>query len=158
MKISFTQKEYRLLMELIYIASWVMTSCPSQKTDEAYFKLCRKLCALYQDMGADSFIKYDEKYDMYRESEKFKNPLHKKYIHPYNDKTFWNHLMLSLTQRDLREKFGEQELQTMNTEHQSRTVRKIVDQYEQEFEKNGLNNVRVIHSAVNDDYFELKID
>ena len=155
MKISFTQKEYRLLMELIYIARRVITSNTAKKIDTKYFALCRKLHALYQDMGAESFIGHDEKDDVYSESENFKKRLHKKYIQPYINITFWQSLILGLIERDLSQRI---DIQKMNEHDRASAIQGIAEKYDEEFQQNGLDNVRVIQSAVNDDYFELKLD
>ena len=54
---------------------------------------------------------------------------------------FWEELEYRLADRDLVARYGEKAVDGMNSDERQDEERKLVDQYYEEFQKNGLKNL-----------------
>jgi hypothetical protein len=115
MKIPFTKKEYRLLVEILYLADWIMSS-HKLEPDSLYpehTKLRKKLLSYYKEMEAEGLIEHSLLGDVYYEKADYEDSLHQKFIRDYDNHTFWDELIDRLAVRDLIRKVGTDAYQAM---------------------------------------------
>lgn len=143
MKINITKSEYRLLLEALYLASWMMNAHDYEMKDNDHAKFRDKIFSYFKEMEAEDYIAYDKELDGHFELAAFDEAMHRKYIDMYNTNNFWEELLERLATRDLINEFGEDHCQSMDFIERSEKIDAIRERYENEFEKNGISNIRV---------------
>jgi hypothetical protein len=142
MKIEFTNKQYRDLIELLFLGNWMANASRSgAKGDERiekYEEIQDYILSNAQHFQAEDVVK-EEGNDFYTtmEFEESIMPI----IDDYNEYTLWEQLPLKLAKRDLLREIGP--VSHLKEEHKERMY-EIEEQYEIEFEKNGLKNVVIL--------------
>ena len=145
MNISFSKKEYRLLVDMLHIADWMLTAhlVEPQKTHHEYMALKDRICSHAKEMGMEHLVEYIDEVDGYYETRPYDTYLHETFIEPYDEETFWEELTSRLAERDLIEKIGLEGYRSMEGMKRVRELGEISDQYDREFEQHGLEHVRV---------------
>ena len=133
MNIELSQKEFRRLLDMVYIGNWILNSARGHDRFEDYDKLQEKLfsyCA-FQDMtaliqGWNGHIYPSKAYE--------DGGIHEA-IADYEDAVFFEILAEELARRD------------MDSEHISPNdiaeLTSRMDEYISEFEKNGVDNISI---------------
>jgi hypothetical protein len=145
MKIHFNKKEYRLLVETLYLAGWVMGS-HKLEPDSLYpehTQLRKKLLSYYKEMEAENLIEHSLSGDDYYEKADYEDSLHQKFIRDYDNHTFWDELIDRLAVRDLIRKIGAEAYQAMEGIDRLIQLEEITRLYASEFENYGLEHVVV---------------
>lgn len=146
MKIELSKEQYRNLIELLFLGNWLAnasrTGANGDERIEKYEELEEHILSFAKQFKAeDIVIKQDGSYYTTMEFEEALMPI----VEEYDEYTFWEQLSLKLAERDLLREIGP--IRELKDEH---IVRKydIEEQYEIEFEKNGVKNL-VIQKAQN---------
>ena len=133
MNIELTTKEYRRLLDMVYIGNWILNSARGSDRFEDYDKLQEKLFARAPEAGMRSLVQRWAGH-VYP-SEAYKDGGIHEAIADYEDAVFFNILAEELARRDL----GLEDRDPEDfTELQNR-----MDDYLDEFDKNGLDSVNV---------------
>ncbi len=147
MKINITKKEYRLLLDIFSIATWVMNSHkyePDPKTIP-YETLEKKFMAFAKDFGFKNLVEYDQKLDSYYPTSEFEeSEADMKFIEEFEQDSFWEKLGSNLAKRDLINEIGLQQFENMEPFDRFQKTEKTAAKYHEEFEKNGIKNL-IIH-------------
>ncbi len=152
MKVSFTAKEYRQLLELVHLGMWAVTGYQGDDTAAAkrYFPLDQKLLGLAGEMGcADLAEKAGDGWLQPAAKLAEDEPLREVQAEFQND-VFWHEMVARLADRDLA---GEQVRRTMDTPgvepppSSDEKLKKIEERYWAEFEKNDLANVVLLRGG-----------
>lgn len=145
MKVTFTQKEFTRLLELVHLGMRVVEGRVGEESPhvERYAELEQKLyematplgCADLVDVGFDGRLAPSEKLLTDERMEKISGD--------YDNDTFWHELVTRLADRDLaaeqaRKSAGGLGGPSIDTD---KRLRDIEDAYWEEFEKNDLANV-----------------
>ena len=131
MKIELSNKEFRHMLDLIYIGNWILNSIRGNDRFEAYDKLQEKLFGLCRTNGMNSLIKVsDAKVSPSRAYED--GGIHEA-IAEYEDAIFFEILAEELARRDMN-------FESISLENISELSERI-DEYISEFEKNGVENI-----------------
>ena len=146
MKIHFTKKEYRLLLDILYIAEWVIASreIDDNPETEPYKDLEQKIMSMAKDYGFDNLISYDDKFEQYlptlkfEEDEKVNN-----FIDKYEAETFWEELCDRLAERDFFADNDAEAIMKMEDVEIFSKKREYAERYHDEFVENGLNNIKL---------------
>jgi len=72
MKIHFSKKEYRQLLDLVFLGDW-MASGHLEDTESPYEELRNKIYSHAKDFGFDDLIVYDKTEDAYFETALFED-------------------------------------------------------------------------------------
>ena len=115
MNIELTEKEFRRLLDMVYIGNWILNSCRENDRFEVYDDLEEKLFALCREHGMSALVQRWEGHD-YPSQAFAEGGIHEA-IADYEDAVFYDILAEELARRDMH----------------------LVD----EFEKNGIENVKV---------------
>lgn len=146
MKIDFTKEEYRRLLDMLTIADWVMSSQRNEPDERVapYDELQQKIFSVAEEFGFDNLISYDKNLDGYFPTMEFENEsLEQTFIEEYNEDCFWDMLAGRLAQRDLMDEHGADTFLAMDPVDRMTMEDNKVDEYLDEFEVNGLDNLRV---------------
>ena len=133
MTVELTDKEYRRLLDLVYIGNWILNSGRGSDRFEDYDLLQEKLFALAPRAGMRSLVQHWQGH-VFPSRAYAEGGIHEA-IADYEDAVFFDILAEELARRDLGLEDSEPE---DYTELQNR-----MDEYLDEFDKNGLGAVSV---------------
>ena len=144
MKINLTKNEYRLLLDMVEIAEWVLNSHRTDTSDETkqYSALYQKILSHAKEMGFENLITYDESLDGYYATAEYEESEHMRYIEEFEDDVFWEALPHRLAVRDLVEQVGEKAYTEMEFEERMSKLVELEAFYYVELEDNGIDNLR----------------
>ena len=131
MNIDLTEKEFRRLLDLVYIGNWILNSTRASDRFEDYDIVQEKLFSQCTRCGMDSLIQRCKGHVF--PSRAYENGGIHEAIADYEDAVFFDILAEELARRDLNYE-GLRE-----TDELARRM----DEYMDEFEKNGIDNLRV---------------
>jgi hypothetical protein len=145
MTIEISKKEYRNLLDLLYMGEWLLDAndvSPDPKKKK-YREIVHKFYSYAKEMGFENLIVYDKQLKQYfptREYEEMSMCL--QYIGEYEDESFWDELVNRMTERDLQIMIKEGVVKKPSSfEEVLRIGHPIETKYEDEFEKNGIDNL-----------------
>ena len=144
MKISFTKKEYKVLLEMIALADWVLHATKVEKDPrtEKHRELREKIYSYAAEMGYGHLLEYSKTLGSHFPSRQFEEdgPV-RTFIEEYENNTFWEDLVARLADRDLLREFGEEKLSTMSRDEMMVRTMRLEEKYNAEFVANGLDNL-----------------
>ncbi|MDB4867403.1 MAG: hypothetical protein JWR03_1736 [Cohnella sp.] len=142
MKIDLNNKQYRDLIELLFLGNWLAnasrTGAEGDERLEKYEEIRDYILSQAKHFQADDVVK-EEGNDFYTtmDFEELLMPI----VEEYDDYTFWEQISMKLANRDLLREIGP--VSQMKEEHRERMY-EIEEQYENEFNKNGLKNLAIM--------------
>jgi hypothetical protein len=150
MKIEFTKKEYECLLDILYIADWVMNAhkVEDDRRTEAYKKLEQKIFSYAKDMGFENLIEYASDYKKYYPTSELEEagPA-REFIEEFENDTFWEELTSRLADRDSARKVGGVEnLYKLSFEDRAEIIWSFEEKYASEFETRGLEGLSFIQN------------
>ena len=144
MKINFTKKEYRLLLDMVEMAEWVLNAHRSNPSDQIkkYSDLYQKILSYAKEMGFENLITYDKNLGGYYATFEYEESEHMAYIEEFEDDVFWDALPLRLAERDLIKEVGEKKYEEMEFVERASKLVELEFHYYKELEDNGIDNFR----------------
>ena len=133
MTIDLTEKEFRRLLDLVYIGNWILNSARGEDRFEDYDLLQEKLFSLCAGQGMPTLIQRWRGHIF--PSRAYEDGGIHEAIADYEDAVFFNILAEELARRDLGLEDSDPE---DFTELSAR-----MEEYMQEFEKNGLSTINI---------------
>lgn len=133
MNIELSGKEFRRLLDMVYIGNWILNSTRGNDRFEDYDLLLEKLFSLCPEQGMNALV--DRCYGHIIPSKAYEDGGIHEAIADYEDAVFFNILAEELARRDLGLESSDPEDFTELTER--------MDEYLDEFDKNGLGTVSV---------------
>ena len=133
MNIEMTEKEYRRLLDLVYIGNWILNSPRGDDRIEDYDRVEERLFALAPEHGMKSLMQVWEGH-VYPSQAFADGGIHEA-IADYEDAVFFNILAEELARRDLG-------LEDTDPEDFTELSERMED-YLDEFDRNGLSTVTV---------------
>lgn len=144
MKINYTKKEYRLLLDMVEMAEWVLNAHRSNPSDEItkYSEIYQKILSYAKEMGFENLITYDENLGGYYTTFEYEESEHMRYIEEYEDDIFWDALPHRLAVRDLVKQVGEKKYEEMEFVERATKLVELESHYYKELEEHGVDNLR----------------
>lgn len=144
MEIDFSKKEYRMLLDFMYLGDWMLDS---YKTDEdpateQYRQLQQKILSYAEKIGFGHLVEYSGDLKAYFPTRKHEDAL-QEHIQEYDEDNFWAELADHLAWRDLERQEGAKKLEKMDDEERMTKFWTIEDSYKDEFYEHGLEHVVV---------------
>ncbi len=133
MNIELTDKEFRRLLDMVYIGNWILNSAREDDRFEDYDLLQEKIFALCPSAGMRSLVQTWHGHIF--PSKAYEDGGIHEAIADYEDAVFFNILAEELARRDLGLEDADPEDFTELTQR--------MDEYLAEFDRNGLNAVNV---------------
>lgn len=147
MNIDLTKNEYRLLLDLVFMASWMVDSHHPEGRDgvEEYDMLLQKLYSFAREMGCEELVHADRDTNEYLPTRHYEETTRAfQLIEEYNDDTFWDALISRLAERDVYEKLEKGRRDTMGIEEYWERSEPIEEAYYQEFLRHALDRLRLV--------------
>lgn len=132
MKIDLTLKEFRRLLDLVYIGNWILNSTRIEDRFEDYDIVQEKLFALCPEHGLRALVE-SWRGHIFPSRAYEEGGIHEA-ISDYEDAVFFDILAEELARRDVEGEGGDYDPEAL-------AVR--IDEYLDEFEKNGLANLKL---------------
>ena len=151
MKISINKKEYRLLLDMLYLSDWMIDSYKEgpKEQEDPYKALRKKILSYYKEMGAEDIIEYSKEFDDYFELREYDEAIHDRFIDPYEANVFWDELIHQLGKRDVINAVGGRaSYYALDIEERISKVSVAEEHYANEFEIHGLNYLKVNHAEL----------
>lgn len=144
MKINFTKKEYRHLLDLIYLGDWVMTAADVEQdiNKKHHEEITQKIYSFAKDFGCEDLIEYDAECDGYNETRDFEESEVSKHLTNYEENSFWETLISRLAERDFLKDLPPGGLKALSLEEKFSGIQKHEDKWAEEFSKSGLDNLK----------------
>lgn len=143
---SLTGADFRLLMDLLEIAEWVLHAYRHEPPVETgpYRVLMQKIYAQAEALGVGELVAFERRLQEYVPSQAYEQSTG---IMPFVDRfvedSFWQELAGRLAERDLVEQVGEDVYERMSEESRMRELQKLEDWYWQEFSAHGVDNLSI---------------
>jgi len=149
MNVSLTEREYRLLLDLLLTADWVIHGHRREEpaAAEPYRMLTQKLLSLAGEFGLDDLVEIDEERNEYRPTERFERETGAwKMLDEYDDLVFWEELIVRLAERDISLMPGKRDIESMSGEEYDRLAQPLEEKYAGEFFEHGLDRLTLRNS------------
>jgi hypothetical protein len=152
MKVSFTAKEYRQLLELVHLGMWAVTGYQGEDTADAkhYFSLDQKLLRLATELGCADLAEEREDGTLQPASKLSEDERVREIQSEFQNDVFWHEMVARLADRDLAGEQSKRSMDTPGVEPPPSTderLKKIEERYWAEFEKNDLNNIVLLRGG-----------
>jgi hypothetical protein len=152
MKVSFTAKEYRQLLELVHLGMWTVTGYQGEETSAAkrYHALDQRLMAMATDLGCADLVETRDDGSLQPAPKLAEDERVRELQSEFQNDVFWHELVARLADRDFA---GDQAKRTMDTPgvepppSRDEQLKQIEDRYWTEFEKNDLAHVVVLRGG-----------
>ncbi len=133
MKIELTKKEFRRLLDMVYIGNWVLNSTRGDDRFEDYDNVESKLFSLCREHGMDALVQKWKGIDI--PSRQFSDGGIHEAIMDYEDTVFFEILAEELARRDM-------DYRPVSKENYDELVARM-DEYIAEFEAHGTDNILI---------------
>ena len=146
MKINITKKEYRLLLDILYLGEWMLTAHDQEEAPEKkqYQDVVQKFYSYAEEMGYENLIKADKALNKYFETIEYEeNSKVNEIIENYDNATFWDELVSGLALRDAQEIEGNDAFNKMSPEERIQLLYPLEEKYHEEFMANDLANLQI---------------
>ena len=145
MNINITKKEYRVLLDMLSIADWVMHAYAIRQEDfhHEHEELKNKLLSYYKEMGAEDLIESSKELNGFYETNDYESLVIDEFIQPYEDAFFWDELIERLGKRDLLKACGKDQFTKMEIIERLGKIEEMKEQYQIEFENHGIDNLEI---------------
>lgn len=153
-RLTLTRDEFRHLLHLAYIATWVLEAhktAPDPRT-VPYDELEQKLFAIAARHGfadpdtdpADHLVEYAPEFEKYFPTRTMEQGQAHRFIDEYDNDTFWDELIDGLSLRDaIREVGSFERFAELSWEERITRQARYEEIYAAEFEEHGLDNLRI---------------
>jgi len=152
MKVSFTAKEYRQLLELVHLGMWTVTGYQGEETAAAkrYFALDQRLLGMATDLGCADLVEERDDGTLQPGPKLAEDDRIRELQSEFQNDTFWHELVARMADRDLVGEQTKRALETPGVEpapSRDEELKKIEDRYWKEFEKNDLAHVFLLRGG-----------
>ena len=147
MNIDLTEKEYRLLLDFVFMANWMVESHhPDGRAGvQEYDMLLQKLYSFAGGMGCEELVHADRETNEYSPTRLYEETTKAfELIEEYNDDTFWDALISRLAERDVYEQIEENRRDTIGIEEYWERSEPIEEAYYEEFRRRALDRLRLV--------------
>lgn len=149
MNVNMTSQEYRLLLDLLLMADWVIHGNRAEERPEAepYRMLIQKFLSLAPECGLEELVEIDDAYNQYRPTEKLEQSTRAwQMLDDYDDLVFWEELIVRLAERDISNMPGKADIGEMAPEEYDRYAEPLEEKYAHEFFESGLDRLAIRNS------------
>ncbi|NMB99467.1 MAG: hypothetical protein GYA35_04210 [Thermoanaerobaculaceae bacterium] len=148
-KISFSKEQFEKAVKLVYIGNLVVNGMREGDDDNPRFEEYDEIENIFlktaHENGFKHFVEKDEDEDEYYPSEELEFDKEIDLLmDDYVEDCFWEELALRLASRDVAEKVVANNDLSFPSEKDFKLLEKIIDEYNEEFEDNGIDNLRIV--------------
>lgn len=139
MKIHFSKKEYRTLLELLHLGDWILHSheITEKPATAQHRELLRKLFSHYKAMACEDLIEQHNGDDNLYETRAFEDAM-QAHIENYNEQFFWEELASRLAIRDMEAGLTDQQVASMDDKERISRICDAEEKWFDEINRHGL--------------------
>ena len=143
MKIDFTKDDYRVLMEAVYLAGWIVNSSKlHEEKNPEFLNLSSKIFSFAQKFGFGELVERDDRTGEFHGNATFEDSVEQKgYISDYDEQTFWEELVAGLADKYLAEVLGEEKFRSFSREQRFNIKMSMEAEVEEVLDREGLHAV-----------------
>ncbi|UTR12081.1 hypothetical protein MM300_07250 [Evansella sp. LMS18] len=139
MKINFTKKQYKQLIDLAYLGEWTANSSKTgSDRSEEFGEMLQYILSFAKEFGYDDIVTLDKRSGNYYLTGDYEESLHY-LIQENDDDVFWSQLSSRFAEKELLNSGEEFD----NPDDRVRRFWEIEEKYEEEFDNNGIKNLVV---------------
>ena len=148
MKVSFTQKEFARLLELVHLGLYVTGARPDDPATmpERYAAIAQKTFGLAEVFGCAEFVETDVNGHFFP-NEKLTEGKAREELDGFVEDVFWAELAGRLAARDLRGELGTKELTGEQVAMEEERLNAFEDGYWREFETHGVDHLVLLRGG-----------
>ncbi len=145
MKINFTKKEYRDLIDILELAEWVLHAHVTDREDtKKYRDLIQKIFASAKEMDCGEYIQFIPKLGAYYPTKLYEDSSDTmRNIEQFQEDSFWEELIAKLAERDAARRLAPKRLGDLNFEELYNELTIDEEKWAQEFESNGIERLEL---------------
>lgn len=147
MKIELTKKEYRALLDLLFIGDWVVNAYKpedeSNEDVELHKKAVQKIYSKAKDFGFENLISCTKETGEYIETPEFEDSDVFERISEFEENMFWEKLILMFAQRDAIMETGLEKMMSLPMEERIDIISKYEEKWTKEIENNGITRLDI---------------
>lgn len=142
--IDITNQEYRLLLNMLQMADWILHAHTVNSRYDEYSALLQKLMAIAKDYGCGELVQYIEaKRTYYPTNEYLLSDEVQGPIDEHNDEIFWDELTDRLARRDVMREVGIKEYRELEKSERRARLSKAQEKYDKEFSTQGVKRLEL---------------
>ena len=142
-----TENEYRLLLDFVFMADWVINShhADARHDAEDYDMLVQKLYSFAVDARCGELVHADRETNEYTPTRYYEETTRAmELLEEYDDDTFWDALISRLAERDVYEQVEQDRRDSMGIDEYWERSEPIEEAYYQEFRRHSLDRLRLV--------------
>lgn len=144
MKIEFTKEQFETLLETVFLGNWLANAYDDDPENNEFSKLQSYIFGLAGDFGLGELAEHSrETGSFYPSAELQEDDRLNELIERYDDNAFLDKLIYNLAGRDMLNKHGEKKMNAMTDEQFFKEEGVFIQKYQEEFAKNGIQNLTV---------------
>ncbi|MHC1747895.1 MAG: hypothetical protein AB9856_05815 [Cellulosilyticaceae bacterium] len=144
MNIEFTKEEFEKLLDLVYAGNLMVNGLRSyEERITEYSDLEQKIFKLTEEAGLKNVIEYDEEFKEYMPTREYEEGAINEYIDAYDDKVFWEELVVRLARRDALNELGDINPDMSKSELNQKQL-DLEEFYEDEVTYHGLSRMKIV--------------
>lgn len=150
LKITLTKKQFEALLKVVYLGNWMANAYRTDDKKEEYENIENYIFSKAPLFGLEKYMDHEAADgDSYYPTRLFEETTDVHKLHEaYDDETMWDELAESLGERDFFEKYSEEEIKKMSREEWFDKQYQCIDKYNLEFEKYGLERIRLVKNQL----------
>ena len=147
-KINFTKKQYRTLIEMLYIADWVANAIRLGTKEEPYIEPYRKIeqyvYSFFKLFASEDLVEYSKEFEVHFPTLKLEEETKaREAIEEYNEHEFWEELFERLVEKDMISKYGISMYSQMTWQERIEKEEPFRKKWDKELQKYGLARLYV---------------
>ena len=146
MTLELTSKQYETLLKLAYLGDWMVNGIRTEDERVPEFAdLMQRLYACAQESQCESLVEFDKKLNRFFPTAELEEHEEIKVLREaYDDEIFWDELIDKLSLRDFMAAQKAALLSSSLPYDAAKMRSDIIKKYVEEFEKNGVENLKVV--------------
>lgn len=137
MKVNFTKKQYKTLLDLVYMGEWTVNSSSTyEDRNKASEEMFQYICSFAKAFGYENLVQFDQEFQTYFPTQDYEDEMHQ-VIKSNDEIVFWDMLANELAKRDANQE------RNIPFEDDARVKRffELENRYEEEFIEYGVANL-----------------
>lgn len=144
----FTDEELLTLAEMLTLACWATFWNHKPGADDGvarYDDMLEKILTRLQHNGQGNEVEHDSERQRLRLSKKKEEgSFYAQCYDEMRNETFWDELVIRMTERELVKKYGDKHLNSLSDEERKKISEPVSKKYWEEFSRNGIGNLHII--------------
>ncbi|MDA3732212.1 hypothetical protein PBV87_12025 [Niameybacter massiliensis] len=148
MELKCTKEEFKALLDLVYAGNLLINGM--REVDERilpHSEMEQKIFAMAKEFGYEELIEFDNEFNEYMPTRAYENSEVNDYIDAYEDKVFWEELVVRMARRQALNELGDENPDMTSAELRQRQI-ELEEYYEDEFIENGIYHLKWIRPEI----------